>query len=371
MATRTRIIEGTWGCSSCDAREILGRHKVCPNCGNPRESGAETQFDFGSTDASGRSAREAVADEKAAELGSLGADWYCPYCAAGNRDDAGKCHHCSAPKPADPPREKPVLPPPAAPASPPAPGRRRRWIVLGVVLAFFGSCGVMCTGFDKPAKVLAMHWERTLERQTFEPAVAQGWRSELAERPAVMPVNGAGEVAGVANVRDCESRQHGTRQVPDGTEHYCETKSRRVACGSEERCTRRDKGNGFAEETCHDVTKYCSESYESCGERTRYRTEPVYEPFCRYDTWAWVTKETSPTSGDDAEPRWAALEAGARDRLLRREKYRVEFGWGDDGGRRHIAEPENEAAFTRFRPGQRATLSVNALRMVLDERPAP
>ncbi|WNZ60810.1 hypothetical protein QEG98_33495 [Myxococcus sp. MxC21-1] len=57
MARRTRIIEGTGNCTSCDTKSIRARHKRCPLCNNPRElTGQESECDFGGVDAaSGKS----------------------------------------------------------------------------------------------------------------------------------------------------------------------------------------------------------------------------------------------------------------------------------------------------------------------------
>src|SRR5438874_1615676 len=92
-----RIIEGTWSCTSCGARDIKARHKSCPGCGNPREqSGSESQFDFGEKTAEGALVRESVSEASALELAAAGADWFCAYCAASNRGDETRCRTCSA-----------------------------------------------------------------------------------------------------------------------------------------------------------------------------------------------------------------------------------------------------------------------------------
>src|SRR5437879_6305840 len=105
---RVRIIEGTWNCTSCDAKGILGREKKCPTCGNPREEGAESKFEFGEKNADGSMQREAATDAKALGLAAAGADWYCQFCAAGNQGDLPKCKNCGAKKPQNPLRTPPV-----------------------------------------------------------------------------------------------------------------------------------------------------------------------------------------------------------------------------------------------------------------------
>lgn len=368
MTTRTRLIEGTWSCTTCDSKDIPGRHKACPTCHNPREEGKESTFDFGATDAAtGKSLREGVTDEKAAQLGALGADWYCPFCSAGNREDAPKCRNCQAPKPDDPPR----TPPPAAkpaPAEAPKPGKGKL-VAAVVVLALFGVCGLLMRTTESGGKVAAMTWEQKAERQRFEQVEETGWRDELSERPTVMPTGGGGEQAGVSNIRECTEQRRGDKKVPDGTERVCETKTKRAQCGTEERCTRKDKGNGFAEETCTDVPKYCDEPYESCEVRQRYRTEPDIQLRCKYSTWKWVSQEQKQLSGNDAAPRWPALQAGENERVQRTGTYSVEVAYGE--GKRHVLALDSEQDFTRYQPGKAVKVTTNGLGAVTDVQPAP
>ena len=367
MTTRTRLIEGTWNCTSCDSKDIPGRHKVCPTCNNPREEGKETQFDFGATDAaSGKSLREGVTDEKAAALGALGTDWYCPFCAAGNREDAPQCRNCQAPKPDDPPRTPPT---PKPPNEAPRKSGKGKLVAAAVLLAVLGVCGLLLRTSASGGKVASMKWEHKAERQHFEQVEETGWRDELTERPTVMPTGGAGEQAGISDIRECVLDRRGDKRIPDGTERVCETKTKRTQCGTEERCTRKDKGNGFAEETCTDVPKYCDEPYESCELKQRYRTVPDMQQRCKYSTWRWMPREQQVLSGADGKPRWPELQAGANERVQRTGSYAVELAYGE--GKRHVLKPGSEADFTRFQPGQPVTVTTNGLGAVTDVKPAP
>lgn len=366
MTTRTRLIEGTWGCSSCGSKDIQGRHKVCPTCNNPREEGSESQFDFGATDAAtGKSLREGVTDEKAAALGALGADWYCPFCAAGNREDAEKCRGCQAPKPENPPR---TPPPPKPPEPPPSKSGRGKLIAAAVVLGLLAMCGFAFRTKDSGGQVTGLHWKRTAERQAFKQVEASGWRADLVERPVVMPVNGAGEQAGISDIRDCQLRENPAHKIPDGTEEVCRTKTRKVQCGSEEKCTRKDKGNGFAEETCRDIPKYCDESYEDCQVETRYRNSR--DPWCTYTTWKWSTVDEKSLEGNDGAPRWPELQVGGAERLQRTEAYTVDVSW-KDGKERHSEELKSEAEFARFKVGSPVVVTSNGLGVITSVKPAP
>jgi hypothetical protein len=378
MAKRTRIIEGTWNCTSCDTKGIPARLKLCPTCNNPRElTGKESEFDFGEVDAkTGKSLREGVTDEETLRLAAAGEDWFCAYCGAANRGDVTQCQQCSAERTPDAKaavgRE---LPPPGARPSrgaapqPVAPPKKRMgkagWLVLGALLSCcFGSSVFSYWGSRTHAysgEVTRTAWKRTVVQERFVPVAKTAWKEDLRGTAPRMPVNGAGEVAGVTNIRDCVSRQRGTRRVADGTERVCRNKTRRVACGTEERCRRRDQGNGFVEEVCEDVTKYCNESYEDCQTETRYRTEPVYSRECTYDTYEWKPVDRREVSGTDDRPRWPELAVGAVDRLRREEQYSVHIRYEDDGEKEHVLEPQSEQEFLSWKKGQGVHLTVTNL----------
>ncbi|RKH31960.1 zinc finger protein [Corallococcus sicarius] len=370
MAERRRIIEGSWNCTSCGARNIPARHKNCPSCNNPRElTGKESEFDFGDVDpVTGKSTREGVTDAQALDLAGAGEDWFCAYCGASNRGDAKVCRQCSAERGSDA-KAAPVadLSPKPPPAPAPKPRRlSKAWIIVLAVLGSccFGTCAVGYWGnleHDLQGEVVATSWRRAVVQERFVPETHTGWRDQLSTTAPRMPVNGAGEVPGVTNIRGCVSRQRGTRRVADGTERVCRTKTRKVACGTEEKCSRRDKGNGFVEEVCHDVTKYCNESYEDCQTETRYRNEPVYAQQCDYDTYAWKQMDQRELKGTDEPPRWPQLSAGANERVRREESYRVSVRYEDDGVKEHVLEPTREDEFLQWKKGQGVTLTVTNL----------
>ncbi|MFB1480141.1 hypothetical protein [Corallococcus sp. RDP092CA] len=370
MAERRRIIEGTWNCTSCGARDIPARHKNCPSCNNPRElTGKESEFDFGDVDAaSGRSTREGVTDAQALDLAGAGEDWFCAYCGAANRGDGKRCRQCSAERGSDA-KSAPLADLSPKPPPQPAPKPRRFGKVALIAVGILSSCclGTCAVGIwgnlkhDIQGEVVATSWRRAVVQERFVPETRTGWRDELSTTSPRMPVNGAGEVAGVTNIRDCVSRQRGTRRVADGTQRVCRTKTRKVACGTEEKCTRRDKGNGFAEEVCHDVTKYCNESYEDCNTETRYRNEPVYAQQCSYDTYVWKPVDTRELKGTEGPPRWPDLTAGTNERVRREEDYTVLVRYDDGGEKQHEVKPTREEEFVAWKKGQGVTLTVTNL----------
>lgn len=376
---RKRIIEGTWNCSSCGTERILARHLKCPNCNNPREqTGGESNFDFGAQTASGGLAGASVTDEKVLERAKSGPDWYCGFCQTSNAANFASCKNCGAErKDKGGQGEVKELPGPntataraaaaqAAAAKTHQKQSRTLKVVFGSVLALFATCGT-CSYFgfrtkELTAERVAAKWERTAHRESFSATVARDWRDRLNVTAPVMPVDGKGEVPGVQNIRDCQTKQRGTRKVADGTETVCETKTRKVQCGSEEHCTTKNLGNGFAEETCRDVPKYCSESYESCSEQTRYRDEPVFDEECAYDTFAWERVDTQSLSGGDFAPRWPALEPGAHDRIVREERYEVALRYQEDEEtKEHLHQPKDEAEFKLWEGRQQVTIKTSLL----------
>ncbi|MET0401365.1 MAG: hypothetical protein ABW123_03135 [Cystobacter sp.] len=366
MAKRTRIIEGTWNCTSCDARDIPARHRKCPTCNNPREeSGQESEFDFGEVDASGRLVREGVRDEKAVSSARAGTDWFCEYCQASNRGDTTVCHHCRAERSGASPALAEEDLSPAAPPPPPRKGGVPRWLrYLGVgVLVFVGSCvGLGIWGsltHDYSGRVASTEWKHTVHRESFQRVSREGWRSDLRAVAARMPVNGQGEEPGLENIRDCVSRQRSTRQVPAGTREVCSNKTRSVACGTEEKCTTKKLGNGYAEESCHDVTKYCKESYRECRDEVQYRTEPVFDTKCTYDTHAWKEVDVRALSGRDDAPRWPELPSGPMDRLRRESSYQVHVEYTDGRTKTQVLEPRSEAEFLAWKQGAPLSLKVS------------
>ncbi len=378
MAERRRIIEGTWTCTSCGVEGILGRHKTCPSCGNPREAtGAESEFDFGETTPSGASTRESVTDETALEQARAGADWYCAYCGTANRGDASACRSCSAVR-EGPPVERPTAPQAVASLSPsPAARPWRSRLALGgcgcLTLGLLSLVGLVFWGtraHEYRGRVVERKWQREIVRERFTPVTREGWRDELRESQSVMPVAGHGERGGVTRVRGCSSRQKGTRRVAAGTERVCHDRTRRVACGKEERCRRKDLRNGFAEEVCEDVTKYCDQSYQDCQNETRYREEPVYAQHCSYDTWEWQPAGRFEQTGGEDAPRWPNAEIETLDRATRKEGYQVVVEYDARGRRKQVTHAlGSEADFARWRSGEEVQLTINNAGSVKDLRP--
>ncbi len=347
--SRRRIIEGRWSCSSCGTQKILGRHKTCTACGSPREStDGETDYDFGGTTSTGGSTRETVTDADALALARSGEDWHCAACGSANRGDAEQCRSCGAAKGPTTQVAPPAVPGPHTSKKP----HRwlKRFLALGIVVVAVIGLMVWATRTQEVEGVTARTWTHTVSQERFTPWTTGGWQNTLNDRAPVMPVEGTGEVAGVQNVRDCQEKQSGTRQVPDGTETVCHQVTHQVQDGTREDCQIQDLGNGFAEEVCTHVATYTTETTEECQEQTIYRQEPIYDTWCTYDTWTWKTIDQASHSGTWDAPTWPELETGRLDRTRQAHAYLVTiaYPWRGDT-QHHEVEPASLDELQRWK----------------------
>lgn len=350
------IVELTWRCNSCDTKSILGRHKACPTCGSPREKG-EMKMDGIEEAEAGHT--PAVTDTDLLSLASAGADWFCRFCAAGNRGDGNHCEKCGssrnepeAPKPPPTPKptRRPQVPRPE-PAPAPSPPKRQYGNVVGAIVATFVVLFFLCVGFsikEVPGEVSALRWQRTVVVQAWLPTTVREWEHRAFTREGRNPVNGAGEIAGMqlipGSCRDehyedekyvCGSHQE-SYSCPE-TETYrgtCED-SERYACGK----TCRSMNNGFA--NCD--TKYCTRTVTRSCNKTRtipktctrtvkeYCTRPINRPKCGYQTQEWRRVNTLVESGQNEQsPRWPEYTAQPLERTRREALYEMTVTYDGD-----------------------------------------
>ena len=226
------------------------------------------------------------------------------------------------------------------------------FLLVGLVIIGFIVAAMWTSSAD--GKVASLHWERTVQTETFTPVQGvTGWKGDLKVVPSKLPKAGAGEVIGVDNLRGCTRLEKSPKK--------CAMVDKKVECGTEEKCEVKDKGNGFAEEVCKDVTKYCDKKVEECK-------DAVIDDKCTYDTYAWKSAGAPAASkGDDNKPAWPAVAApGAMDRQVKTEKYVVTVT-ADKATSAY--EPTTEAAFTKFSVGQAVVVTTNALGSVTDVKP--
>ena len=299
MARTTRIIWGKWDCSTCSTKGISAEpppgetQPRCPHCGNPREQNAgEAAYLDNARDSSGRVLGANVADTaREVAIATAGADWTCGRCGGDNRAGNPQCDGCGASRnDALAPRN---LGGSALPLLSSGKGLAALILTVMVPLGGWGGFHLYTTNYtqDLPGTITSLHWQHTVDLQTFVPATTGDWHAGLVESPAVMPVNGAGESPGVADIRDCEQRHHHDEQYACGTENVCVQKSRSVDDGQDchEVCSTSDNGNGSFTETCDDVcsTSSHTEYYEECHDQTKYCSRSIDLEWCTYDTWRW------------------------------------------------------------------------------------
>lgn len=375
---RTFIVENTWVCSSCKAKN-LGRHVKCQQCGSTKEKDE--------SDIVPDPEREAVPEVTDPELlrqARQGPNWFCEFCSSQVRDEFGNCKNCSAPKKNEPEKEveRDTWSPPrrAHYNSPPPPdpppsygltgGQFFRWFftVAGVLL-FIWFLVWLITPKKVDATVQSINWQYnvTLERDFLKHG--SGW----------------GTGARAFNI-SCQSKYYGTencqpydcnpRQVEYSCGSYvCGTKTESYSCqpyscNCRTRC--RDNKNGYStcSETCSTCyrsctrqvdktcTKYCNKTeYSTC-----YKQCPVYRDWCEYDYYEWAPVDSAATSGATHVVSWPALQAsGSRERLRKSEKYQVLFG---DGKETWELNPDSLGEFKRFSKDSRWRIEIGPFRNV-------
>jgi hypothetical protein len=309
-----RILEGRWDCSQCGSTRILGRHKSCPQCGDPRnpidDPSEEPYLPSDSDDITGT--------DLAAELGE-GADWICDHCGQANHSDATSCRGCGQAHD-EPDRSvqqrvwsgiRNVIPKPVTERvnriiSTPVTARSTRGVAIGgtalaVVLALvWGIWSMFFTTHEVELTVTETHWSRgveveefrTLQRDDFDPpSDARIHRSYQA-------------IHHYRQVLDHYRTEFYTVQVP-----YTSTQT-------DTQCSTSSNGNGTFTQSCYPVTRtvtnYRSES------RTRqvpvYRDEPVYGTKYEYEIDRWVTDYFHTVDDSDAKsPFWPERIPGANE----------------------------------------------------------
>ncbi|MGE0784884.1 MAG: hypothetical protein AB7S26_04285 [Sandaracinaceae bacterium] len=395
-----RKIEMHWVCSSCQTRN-LGRHKVCQQCGDPKDASEPWLMP------SDTRAAPSVTDPALLQQANAGPDWRCGYCGSYQRRSDGSCAKCGAGQVAGATVQEATNPvagvgtapmgapgaPRAALAAPGAP-RPRTKVRLGRIAAALGAVIVpciACCGFayfnappppppSKPASiradVVSVEWTRIAHVERRQLVDEEGF---VETRPSdALEIRSLGQAHHHdEQVLDHYETEHYTEQVPyQDTETYTDQEQCGEDCTSlpescHEECT--SDNNGFA--SCHDV---CTGGGQSCSPRycsvtrtrsvTRYRTEPRTREVPRYRSepryaerfawraWRWRPARDVPVRGGlSSPPRWPndaeltppePLGEGEQERSQREEQYRVSLVSTD--GRRTLLQPPTEAEFTRI-----------------------
>lgn len=337
---------GKWDCTRCGQKDISGKEKRCPSCGDPRE-----QHELDAMRPPDEAAFEtaAIAEPEELALAKDGPDWSCGYCGTNNRASSPICESCGADRDGKrPPTEKQ-----------PAPKKKPRslgmWLLcgFGVLVLLIAWCTI---DHDEDGQVVALKWEHTTTLQRWQDVSRGDWRADLRERAGTPPRAGKGEVAGVSIV-GCHPKHHHDEQYACGTENYTTTES--YSCGSTQSCSSRSNGNGSYTRTCTSRPKSCTRSVTKS--RTKYCSQPVYRDWCDYVTQAWVDVRAEVVRGDGHEGlRFAEIApSGDLERAAQRGDYTVSFSYGEDG--EVYVKSMARGDYDSWRYGDRVLVSVDRL----------
>lgn len=380
-----RQIEMTWRCSSCSARN-LGRFKVCPSCGSPKDgSEAYEMPDDPSTAAT-------VTEASLLLMATAGPDWRCAYCGSDSRRSDMGCNNCGASAVEGVEASEPAPSPPVKVVPKKKP--------VGKVFGVLAAC-IICGGLyiwnavrprDFEARVTDVRWERTIAVQRYQAKVFEGFKEDI---PAdALSVKSIGQKEHhQEQVFDHTETEHYTVEVPDGfrSESYTE----RVSCGQDcrtepkrchEKCS--SNKNGFATcrtecsgggQTCS--TRYCNErrtrqipktrSEARTREVPKYRSEPRYAAAFSWTHWDWFPSRTVRLQGTDITTRWPEarlnedLSPGEKEREERSEQYEVTLSYG-----KHTLtfKPTSELEFATFAPGSAHALHTEGETISVDHK---
>ncbi len=416
--TKPEIVENVWRCARCGEQGIAGTRTSCPGCGAEKDQSAQVAV---ATD-------QRIEGEQGRALAS-GPWLYCAYCktqvppvyTSGPKQGqpTDRCPTCAGPlseskeeagseviraseaasyrKQAVQRRgggevERPAMLPPTAPpgdggaAGSDSPPRRRTW--LWIVLAIVA--GLLWLLFSPGKKVgytvVGRSWERSIEIETLQKKAGHDWQSDLP--------SGAYNTA-------CEKKFRKNIDVPIGTETYFEDEEDRSHCESWEertvdeevedgkRCVEQGykTQGGVSVKTClswEKKTKTVHKTQRECARyrvrhvkktRTKYKQEPLYEPFCSYEVdTTWRTTRTLRASGSDdsTAPAWPAVEGlSQRERAgKQKESYRLRLRL-DKGSKEQDFQPKDEAEWRSHPVGSRgmAQVKLGTLVGLRDEAP--
>lgn len=320
---------GKWDCTRCGQKDISGREKRCPDCGDPRE---QHELDAMRAPSEADFEQAAITDHEELAVAKDGPDWSCGYCGSNNRASTPICQSCGGD------REQKIGPKQAAPPPPKKKSRLKALLLAGGL----GTTGVLVYGYvdhEIDGKVTRLEWEHRTQVQRWQDVERGDWQVSVHERAGTPPRAGAGEVAGVA-ITGCSSKHHHDESYACGTENYSTTES--YSCGSTQSCSTSSNGNGGFTRSCHSVPKSCTRSVQKT--RTRYCSRPIYAQWCDYVTQEWKPAREEKVIGEGHSGlRFAELTAsGDRERVVRIGSYAVTYGYGDEGATHRVEVAKDE-----------------------------
>jgi hypothetical protein len=348
------VREGRWDCQYCGTTGILGRDKVCTNCGRSRPAGTKFYLPKDGDE---------VADEKLAQKAKIGPDWICEFCSSSNPANVDVCQSCHAPREGVSPQQevkeyalgeapdsgdmdlsKPV-------ERPSTPAKSKKGPAIGIA-AIAGGALFLCLCFvlaffvfgsqNEEATVSGFSWERTVAVESFQTVTEEDW-----------------EVPAGGRILSQQEDIHHYDQILD---HY-ETRSRQVSEQVQvgERtyvCGQRDLGNGFFEDVECTEPVYETQSRTETYEEPIYREEPVYQTKYTYEIDKWVVVRTETAANNNHSATWPDTNLASGEREGERtETYIIHFT--DNDGKEYDWET-TEGEWRGFEVGQGVTLKLDA-----------
>lgn len=274
-----KTYEMLWDCQFCGTTKNLGKtHRFCSNCGAPQNPDSR----YYPSDEE----KVAVEDHK-----FVGVDVTCPACTQLNSADAEFCYQCGSPL-TEGARAKTLEEQSKSegqqfessgsrdliqekhdaemerigvkPKNKPKRGSNIKvFAIIGVVIAaIIGIVTVMNLTDEATVYADSHTWERTVSVEEYVEFTTMSWRD--ARPPGDNMTIDFGS---------CSRKQRSTKQIPDG--ETCRT-------------VRKDQGDGTFRES-----RECT---------PKYRSEPVYDDWCRWRGNTWQDAYTRQTSGEGLNP---------------------------------------------------------------------
>lgn len=415
--TAPEIVQNVWRCSRCGEQGIAGTRTSCPGCGAEKDQSAQIAV----------AADQKIDGEQGRALAS-GPWLYCAYCKTqvppiytsgpkqGQPTDC--CPTCAGPLSESNEEaksevlrgseaaayreqavqrrgggevERPAMLPPTRPpgtseppGEPARPAPRRIWLWL-LLLAIAGLLWLLFGPGKKVGfTVVGRSWERSIEIETLQKKAGREFQSDVP--------------AGAYNTA-CEKKFRKNIDVPIGTETYFEDEEDRSHCESwDERSVdeeiedgKRCVESGFKTQggvsvkTClswEKKYKTVKKTVRECARyrirhvkktRTKYKQEPLYEPFCSFEvdtTWRTTRTLRAGSSDDNSTPAWPSIDGlGQRERAgKRQESYRLRLRL-DKGSKEEVFRPRDEAEWGRHPVGSRgyAQIKLGSVVGLIDE----
>lgn len=331
-----------WDCPSCGTQNP-GPIKTCTACGAPQPEDVkflrvdEEKFNF-------------IKDEALIRMAKAGPDIHCPWCGTRNPGTASLCSNCGGElgqggklratggkvqsvSEAKAEAEKPQPVPTSRPSTtsgfkqPLKPSSKKSIIIAVVIVAVLCLASILVISFlnktdATTATVTDVSWERQISIEEYALKPGTGWCDELPSDAVVTATSQ-------------KYRYTSEDPVADAIE----------VCGDEYVV---DTGTGVGE-----VVQDCV--YE------------VYDYYCEYDTWGWVSVGMETSSGEDLMPYWPALNLTEDQREAEyQEDYSIIFR---ADGEEYTYYTDDVDLFLQAELGSTWTISVNQLGNVRSAEP--